>query len=38
LFERKGHEFVDLDVAAFDQAERPVLSARMRCIHRLRGG
>ena len=38
LFERKGHQFVDLDVAAFDQTERPVLSARMRCIYRLRGG
>jgi len=38
LFERKGHQFVDLDVCAFDLRERPVLSARMRCIYRLRGG
>jgi hypothetical protein len=37
LFERKGHQFVDLDVAAFDASEQPVLSARMRCIYRLRG-
>ena len=36
LFERKGHEFVDIDVAAFDAQERPVLSARMRCIYQLR--
>jgi hypothetical protein len=36
LFERKGHEFVDIDVAAFDAHERPVLSARMRCIYKLR--
>jgi hypothetical protein len=38
LFERKGHQFVDLDVAAFDQHEQPELSARMRCIYRLRAG
>jgi tellurite resistance-related uncharacterized protein len=36
LFERKGHEFVDIEVAAFDAEERPVLSARMRCIYKLR--
>ena len=34
-FERKGHQFVDLDVAAFDQHEKAVLSARMRCIYQL---
>jgi hypothetical protein len=36
LFDRKGHEFVDIDVAAFDAQERPVLCARMRCIYQLR--
>jgi hypothetical protein len=35
LFERKGHHFVDIDVAAFDAAENPVLSTRMRCIYQL---
>ncbi|MDH5671434.1 MAG: hypothetical protein OEZ06_04745 [Myxococcales bacterium] len=38
LFERKGHAFVDLDVAAFVQPEdRAVMSARLRAIYRLRG-
>lgn len=32
LFERKGHEFVAFDVAAFDADKRPVLAARMRAI------
>ncbi len=36
LFERKGHEFVDIDVVAFDADERPVLAARMRAIYKLR--
>lgn len=36
LFERKGHEFVDIDVAAFDPDKRPVLAARMRAIYKLR--
>jgi acyl dehydratase len=37
LFERKGHEFVDIDVAAFDADKRPVLAARLRAIYKLRG-
>jgi hypothetical protein len=37
LFERKGHEFVDIDVAAFDDKGEAVMDARMRCIYRLRG-
>jgi hypothetical protein len=37
LFERKDHEFVDIDVAVFDERERPVMDARMRCIYKLRG-
>jgi hypothetical protein len=36
LFERKGHEFVDIEVAAFDADQRPVLAARMRAIYKLR--
>ncbi|HKP62817.1 MAG TPA: hypothetical protein VJV78_39040 [Polyangiales bacterium] len=36
LFERKGHEFVDIDVAAFNADKRPVLAARMRAIYKLR--
>jgi acyl dehydratase len=36
LFERKGHEFVDIDVEAFDAERRPVLAARMRAIYQLR--
>jgi len=38
LFEKKGHEFVDLDVAAYllDTRE-PVMSARLRAIYQLRG-
>lgn len=38
LFEKKGHELVDIDVGAFDAQERPVLAARMRCIYELRAG
>jgi hypothetical protein len=38
LFERKGHQFVDIDVAAFDGTRTAVLAARMRCIYALRGG
>jgi hypothetical protein len=36
LFERRGHEFVDLDVAVFDADDRPLLSAFHRAIYRLR--
>jgi hypothetical protein len=35
LFERGGHEFVDLEVEAFSEA-RPVMSATHRAIYRLR--
>ena len=38
LFERKGHQFVDIDVAAFDLAQTAVLAAKMRCIYELRAG
>jgi hypothetical protein len=37
LFERKGHEFVDAEVAAFLLDETPVMRARLRAIYRLRG-
>jgi hypothetical protein len=36
FFEKKGHEFVDVDVAAFVASNAPVLSARLRAIYRLR--
>jgi hypothetical protein len=36
LFERGGHEFVDLDVTAFIEPDQPVLSARHRAIYHLR--
>jgi hypothetical protein len=36
LFEKGGHEFVDLEVAAFSDA-RALLSAKHRAIYRLRG-
>lgn len=36
IFERGGHEFVDLDVDAFIEPDRPVLSARHRALYRLR--
>lgn len=36
LFERGGHEFVDLDVGVFAAPDRPALSARHRAIYRLR--
>ncbi len=35
LFERRGHEFVDLDVAAFLDADRPALRTTHRAIYRL---
>jgi len=39
LFEKKGHEFVDLDVGVHRSDTRePVMSARLRAIYRLRGG
>jgi hypothetical protein len=36
LFERRGHEFVDLDVAVFIEPDRPALTAGHRAIYRLR--
>lgn len=36
LFERGGHEFVDLEVAAFIEPDTPVLSVRHRAIYLLR--
>ena len=37
LFERKGHEFVDLDVAVYFEATRkPAMTARLRAIYRMR--
>ncbi len=36
LFEKRGHEFVDLDVAVFLDEDRPVLRADHRAIYRLR--
>ncbi len=36
LFERRGHEFVDLEVAAFIDPDRPVLFAKHRAIYKLR--
>jgi acyl dehydratase len=38
LFEKRGHEFVDLDVAVFVEPDRPVLSGHHRAIYRLREG
>lgn len=37
LFEKKGHEFVDVSLAAFQLDGRPVMSARLRAIYQLRG-
>ncbi len=38
LFEKKGHEFIDLDVAIYLlDTEEPALGARLRAIYRLRG-
>jgi hypothetical protein len=37
LFERSGHEFVDLDVAVFIKPDTPALSASHRALYRLRG-
>lgn len=36
LFDKKGHEFVDLDVAAFLSNNSPVIAARLRAIYKLR--
>lgn len=37
LFEKKGHEFVDVDMNIFDRAdEAPVASVRLRAIYKLR--
>jgi hypothetical protein len=36
LFERGGHEFIDLDVAVFLAPDRPALSIRHRAIYQLR--
>jgi hypothetical protein len=38
LFEKKGHEFTDVDVAIFDEQDDAALaSVRLRAIYRLRG-
>jgi hypothetical protein len=37
LFEKKGHEFVDVELAAFHLDGLPVMSARLRAIYQLRG-
>jgi len=37
LFEKKGHEFVDVDLAAFHLDGQAVMSARLRAIYKLRG-
>jgi hypothetical protein len=37
LFEKKGHEFVDVELAAFHLDGRAVMSGRLRAIYRLRG-
>jgi hypothetical protein len=38
LFERKGHEFVDLDVVIYFEATREAaMSARLRAIYKMRG-
>lgn len=36
LFDRKGHEFADLDCHVFFSTGEAVMAARMRCIYRLR--
>jgi acyl dehydratase len=36
LFERRGHEFIDLDVAAFLDPDQPALRATHRAIYQLR--
>ena len=37
LFEKKGHEFIDVDMNIFDRAdESPVASVRLRAIYKLR--
>ncbi len=37
LFEKKGHEFIDVDMSIFDRAdEAPVASVRLRAIYKLR--
>ena len=37
LFERKGHEFVELDLVLVTEGERPVASIRHIAIYQLRG-
>jgi len=37
LFERKGHEFVELDLVLVAEGERPVASIRHIAIYQLRG-
>ena len=38
LFNRKGHEFVDLDVSVFERAsKKAVMSAELRAIYQVRG-
>lgn len=36
LFEKRGHEFIDLDVEIYDEADAPLLSCFHRAIYRLR--
>ncbi len=36
LFERKGHEFVDLNCAAFLLNDAPLMRPRLRAIYQLR--
>jgi hypothetical protein len=36
LFEKKGHEFVDVDVAAFFTDDAPIMTVRFRAIYKLR--
>jgi len=39
LFEKKGHEFVDVNVDIYEaETSNPVMSARLRAIYQLRKG
>lgn len=38
VFERKGHEFVDIDVAIFANGDRPIASVAHRSIYKIRPG
>ena len=38
LFNRKGHEFVDIDVSAFErESKKAIMSAELRAIYQVRG-